>query len=254
MAKRAQAAKRPAKDPWVPPDLGPGTSRKSSRKSGDTDEWLPIPKPGANGERNGESEANGNGNGNGFHGAKADGAVKPHRRRRRHRLPKRASPRERWLILRLRRSRRRVDELREVIEHLKQRVAELEAEAEAEARTDPEPSPQRASTPKRAAAKPARKSEARPPKRARTAKPSAQRRSKPASNGNGARKRSTKLDLNKATFDELRDLGLSVNQTSRLISYRERDGFASVDDLEEIPGLARATVTKLRSQVRVATR
>jgi DNA uptake protein ComE-like DNA-binding protein len=61
--------------------------------------------------------------------------------------------------------------------------------------------------------------------------------------------------LNRATFDQLRGLGLSITQTSRLISRRETDGgFASVDDLQEIPGLARATVTKLRSQVRVAAR
>ena len=89
----------------------------------------------------------------------------------------------------------------------------------AAARTDAPPSPTPASTPKRAAAKPAPKAEsARQAKRARAAKPSTQRRSKPASNG--TRKRSTKLDLNKATFDQLRDLGLGDNGwQERLATY-----------------------------------
>jgi DNA uptake protein ComE-like DNA-binding protein len=256
MAKRAQAAKSPARDPWIPAGLGPaGTATTSNGKSAEHEEWLPAGKPSSNG-RNGHNGSNGNGT----WATKSDQATEPsksHRRRRHHRLPKRATPRERWLILRLRRSRRRVDEQREVIERLKQRISELEEAANGH--SEPEPTAPPARPRKRAArtaaANGAGAKTARAAKGTGSAKTSSSaRKAKPAANGAGTRKRRTKLDLNKATFDELRGLGLSVTQTSRVIARREADGFASVDDLEEIPGLARATVTKLRSHVRVAAR
>jgi DNA uptake protein ComE-like DNA-binding protein len=63
------------------------------------------------------------------------------------------------------------------------------------------------------------------------------------------------VDLNAATFDQLRGLGLSITQTSRLISHREMaGGFTQVDELDEIRGLPRATVADLRSHVRVGSR
>jgi len=256
MAKRAQVAKRPARDPWIPAGLGATSTPGSDGNSGDAEEWLPAGKSSSNG-RNGHNGSNGNGS----WATKSDEATEPsksRRRRRHHRLPKRATPRERWLILRLRRSRRRVDEQREVIERLKQRISELEEAADGH--SEPEPTAPPASPRKRAArtaaANGARAKTARAAKGTGSAKTSSSaRKAKPAANGSaGTRKRRTKLDLNKATFDELRGLGLSVTQTSRVIAHREADGFASVDDLEEIPGLARATVTKLRSQVRVAAR
>ena len=255
MAKRAQASKNQARDPWVPAGLGPVSAPASNGRSAEHEEWLPAGKTGSNG-RNGHNGSNGN-EPWASKPAEATERSKSRRRRRHHRLPKRATPRERWLILRLRRSRRRVDEQREVIERLKQRVGELEAAAdagdEAADSTPPERGTQRAA--RKAAANGAGAKRARADKGTRTAKSaSTARKAKPAANGAGARKRRTKLDLNKATFDELRGLGLSVTQTSRVIAHREADGFASVDDLEEIPGLATATVTKLREQVRVAAR
>ena len=42
--------------------------------------------------------------------------------------------------------------------------------------------------------------------------------------------------LNGATFEELRELGFSVTQATRVITYRERqDGFESIDDLDRGP-------------------
>jgi DNA uptake protein ComE-like DNA-binding protein len=257
MAKRVQAPKRAPRDPWVPAGLRGGDADKTGRNSADTEEWLPVTKPGVNG-RNGHSAVDGGGNGAGA--AKPDPAAEPshsRRHRRRHRLPKRATARERWLILRLRRSKRRVEEMREQIDQLNQRISELEASPEprAEADASPAPAPKPKRTARAAAANGAKSSTARSAKRSRTAKAAPTRRRKPATNGNGAaRKGGAKLDLNNATFDQLRGLGLSVTQTSRLISYRESDGFTSVDDLEQIPGLAQGTVAKLRSQVRVAGR
>lgn len=47
----------------------------------------------------------------------------------------------------------------------------------------------------------------------------------------------TKVNLNTASYDELRSLGLSVTQTGRLLAQREQKGsYGSVDELDEIPG------------------
>jgi competence ComEA-like helix-hairpin-helix protein len=48
------------------------------------------------------------------------------------------------------------------------------------------------------------------------------------------------VNLNKATFEQLRDIGFSVTQATRVITYRERmKGFDSLDDLSEVPGMPR---------------
>jgi DNA uptake protein ComE-like DNA-binding protein len=58
------------------------------------------------------------------------------------------------------------------------------------------------------------------------------------------------LDLNSATFEELRDLGLSVTQSARVIAYRDtRGGYESLDELDEIPGLPKGTRSNLRRQL-----
>ncbi len=45
------------------------------------------------------------------------------------------------------------------------------------------------------------------------------------------------VSLNNASFEELREIGLSVTQTGRVLAYRERSGgFKSVDELDTIPG------------------
>ena len=57
-------------------------------------------------------------------------------------------------------------------------------------------------------------------------------------------------DLNSATFEQLRDHGLSVTQSARLIAYRDvRGGFESTDELDEIPGLPKSTREALSDQL-----
>jgi DNA uptake protein ComE-like DNA-binding protein len=61
-----------------------------------------------------------------------------------------------------------------------------------------------------------------------------------------------KLDLNGATFEQLRDIGLSVTQSARVIAYRDAaGGFQSVDELQEIPGLSVELKQVLGEQVTI---
>lgn len=63
-----------------------------------------------------------------------------------------------------------------------------------------------------------------------------------------------RLDLNAATFEELRSLGLSVNQSARVIAYRDtRGGYGSLDELDGVPGLPKATRAELRSRLKLGS-
>jgi DNA uptake protein ComE-like DNA-binding protein len=54
-------------------------------------------------------------------------------------------------------------------------------------------------------------------------------------------------ELNGATYERLRSLGLSVTQARRVLAHRERSGgFRSVDDLDRIPGFPRAVLEELK--------
>jgi DNA uptake protein ComE-like DNA-binding protein len=65
----------------------------------------------------------------------------------------------------------------------------------------------------------------------------------------GSRKDGT-LDLNIISFEQLRELGLSVTQSARVIAYRDtRGGFDSLDELDEIPGLPKDTRVALTSRL-----
>lgn len=70
-----------------------------------------------------------------------------------------------------------------------------------------------------------------------------------------ARKRvrsSARVSLSSATFEDLRALGLSVTQATRLLSRREKQGgFESVDDLDELPGFPSSLRAELKSKVEV---
>jgi competence ComEA-like helix-hairpin-helix protein len=58
------------------------------------------------------------------------------------------------------------------------------------------------------------------------------------------------VDVNKATFEEFRELGMSVTQATRLIAYRERlDGFDSVEDIETVPGIPKALFAEIKDQL-----
>ena len=61
-----------------------------------------------------------------------------------------------------------------------------------------------------------------------------------------------RIDLNRATFEELRDVGFSVTQATRVITYRERqDGFRSLDDLAEVPGMPGTFLQEVRGKLTV---
>jgi DNA uptake protein ComE-like DNA-binding protein len=52
------------------------------------------------------------------------------------------------------------------------------------------------------------------------------------------------------TFEQLRGLGLSVTQATRVIAYRERkDGFSSLDDLDDLPGMPKDLLDDLKGKL-----
>lgn len=60
------------------------------------------------------------------------------------------------------------------------------------------------------------------------------------------------LNLNDATFEQLRDVGMSVTQTGRVLAHRERSGrFGSVDELEGIPGFPRDFLEQIKTRLTV---
>jgi DNA uptake protein ComE-like DNA-binding protein len=59
----------------------------------------------------------------------------------------------------------------------------------------------------------------------------------PASSGDAGEDAADKVNVNSANFEELRNLGMSVTQTGRVLAFRERNqGFKSLDELDAIPG------------------
>ena len=59
-----------------------------------------------------------------------------------------------------------------------------------------------------------------------------------------------KLNLNQATYDQLRRLKLSVTQTGRVLAYRDRlGGFKSLDELDEIVGFPRDVLVELKQKL-----
>jgi DNA uptake protein ComE-like DNA-binding protein len=58
------------------------------------------------------------------------------------------------------------------------------------------------------------------------------------------------IDINSANYEQLRSLKLSVTQTGRILSYRERTGgFKSLDELENIPGFPKQFLDDLRGRL-----
>jgi competence ComEA-like helix-hairpin-helix protein len=61
------------------------------------------------------------------------------------------------------------------------------------------------------------------------------------------------LDLNRATFEELRELGMSLTQATRVIAYREREGgFSSPDELARVPGISKKFLSRIGGQLTAA--
>ena len=56
--------------------------------------------------------------------------------------------------------------------------------------------------------------------------------------------------LNGASFEKLREVGLSVSQARRVLECRERQGgFASVDELDVVPGLPHELLGQLKAEL-----
>jgi DNA uptake protein ComE-like DNA-binding protein len=210
MTKRAQEQTGSARDQWVPSDIdttgAEDITPKPPSRSGDTDEWLAIPRPPRALGAAGSGVVNGNGHAPEDEPEHEPKAESPKRRG----LPKRGTARERWLLTRLRRAGLRVEEQEEEIDRLKHEIKKLRASGP---KTTPDPTP-----------------------------------------SGRQRSRAGKIDLHKASFEDLRDIGLSVTQSARLIAYRDaRPDFDSVDELESIPGFAGATIGKLRQRAMVGS-
>jgi DNA uptake protein ComE-like DNA-binding protein len=73
-----------------------------------------------------------------------------------------------------------------------------------------------------------------------------------AATSGGKRDDAGRLELNTATVEGLRRLGLSVTQAARLVNHRDAaGGFRSLDDLEGVPGLPAAHRAELAERVYV---
>lgn len=58
------------------------------------------------------------------------------------------------------------------------------------------------------------------------------------------------VNINEGTFEQLRAVGLSVTQVGRLLAVRERTGgFASVDELDSIPGFPREFLDSVKDRL-----
>ncbi|CAN5497015.1 hypothetical protein BH10ACT11_BH10ACT11_01460 [soil metagenome] len=61
------------------------------------------------------------------------------------------------------------------------------------------------------------------------------------------------VNVNTASYEDLRGLGLSVTQTGRMLAFRERTGgFGSVAELESVPGLPSELIGELKPRLSVA--
>jgi DNA uptake protein ComE-like DNA-binding protein len=126
---------------------------------------------------------------------------------------------------------------------------DAERETEAHARAARERKKRAAAAKKRAQSKHTAKDE-KTAGRAKTSSGAKATEAKPAKAAAKPRRRSGPLDVNKATFEQFRELGMSVTQATRVIAYREReDGFASVDDLDTVPGLPEKLMSEIRDQL-----
>jgi DNA uptake protein ComE-like DNA-binding protein len=55
------------------------------------------------------------------------------------------------------------------------------------------------------------------------------------------------LNINQATYEQLRERNLSVTQTGRVLAYRDRvGGFRSLDELDSIPGFPQSFLADLK--------
>ena len=57
------------------------------------------------------------------------------------------------------------------------------------------------------------------------------------------------ISLTHGSFEEYRGLGMSVTQANRVIAFRERGGYSSVDDLGRVPGFSRQFLAELKQKL-----
>jgi hypothetical protein len=58
------------------------------------------------------------------------------------------------------------------------------------------------------------------------------------------------IDINAASFEQLRRLGMSVTQSTRVIAYRNRaGGFGELDDLDSVPGFTTELLAELKARL-----
>jgi helix-hairpin-helix protein len=61
-----------------------------------------------------------------------------------------------------------------------------------------------------------------------------------------------RVDINEATFEELRAMKLTITQSRRLLAYRKRvKRFESIDELDAIPGFPRTALEQLKHKLSV---
>ncbi|MGH2950691.1 MAG: ComEA family DNA-binding protein, partial [Solirubrobacterales bacterium] len=71
-----------------------------------------------------------------------------------------------------------------------------------------------------------------------------------AASASGGAEPAGDLNINSASYEELRGLGLSVTQTGRVLAHRERaGGFSDLDELDQIPGFPRAFLAEIKRQL-----
>jgi DNA uptake protein ComE-like DNA-binding protein len=145
-----------------------------------------------------------------------------------HRRTRGRSPRERYLDSQLKRAKAKLQSQKEQIARMQAQLSETK-ESAAEGSADKAPASAEQPDPKAPA--------------------------DPYVAGRRRSSRSGRLDVNRVTFEQLRELGLSVTQSARVIAYRDiRRGFSKVDDLEGVPGLSKGDLAKLRAELRAGPR
>jgi len=75
---------------------------------------------------------------------------------------------------------------------------------------------------------------------------------KPLAPGRDGRRgaRDGRLNLNQASFVELRSLNLSITQSHRLLAYRKRiGGYGSIEQLDDVPGFPKDVRERLKRQL-----